>query len=50
MSADGTADSGTLHDRALGRGELSPRGTGYPVGKAYVANLRAFLRKAGYLG
>jgi hypothetical protein len=35
-------------DRALRRGELSPRGTGYPVGKAYVANLRAFLRKAGY--
>ena len=35
-------------DDALRRGELSPRGTGYPVGKAYVANLRAFLRKAGY--
>ena len=35
-------------DRALRRGELAPRGTGYPVGKAYVARLRAFLRKAGY--
>lgn len=35
-------------DRALRRGALSPRGTGYPVGKKYVANLRAFLRKAGY--
>ena len=35
-------------DRALRRGELSPRGTGYPIGKAYVSNLRAFLRKAGY--
>ena len=28
---------------------LSPRGTGYPVGKAFVANLRVFLRKSGYL-
>jgi hypothetical protein len=36
-------------DRALERGELSARGTGYPVGKAYVARLRAFLRKAGYV-
>ena len=36
-------------DRALARGEVSPRGTGYPVGKAYVAKLRVFLRKAGYV-
>jgi hypothetical protein len=36
-------------DRALARGELSPRGTGYPVGRAYVGKLRVFLHKAGYL-
>lgn len=45
----GHAERGwSVVDRALARGELSPRGTGYPIGKAYVGNLRAFLRKAGY--
>ena len=35
-------------ERAVRRGELGHKFDGWPVGKAYLRKLRAFLRRTGY--